>query len=104
MIAFGQDEKSETFKKAFPDSFKRHFFRTIKAVSDRKGAKLSYAEVRKRTRKMPPAFILTSGAGSCKLHKISCPTENCPYVTMNQKVIATLQQSKVKKGELPSRR
>ena len=43
LLSYGMDEKSETFKKSFPDSFKRYFFRLVKAMTDRKGAKLSYA-------------------------------------------------------------
>jgi hypothetical protein len=104
MVSFGQDENSAAFKKAFPENFKRHFFRVLKSVSDRKGAKMNYADVRKRTRKMPTSFVITSGPGSCKLHKHACPTENCPYTTMNKKVITTLQESKLKRAELPTRR
>jgi hypothetical protein len=31
-LAYGQDPNSETFKKSFPASFKRYFFKLVKSI------------------------------------------------------------------------
>lgn len=42
LLSYGMNEESDTFRKSFPSGFKRIFFRVLKAVSDRKGPRLSY--------------------------------------------------------------
>lgn len=31
-LSYGQDKNSETFKKSFPLSYKRHFFKLVKTI------------------------------------------------------------------------
>jgi len=38
---YGMKEESETYKKAYPDSFKRYFFRLIKTLSGKAPGKMS---------------------------------------------------------------
>lgn len=83
MLTYGMDEKSETFKKSFPSSFKRYFFRLVKSMTDKKGQRLTRQQVKQRARWMPPTFIIPSGKYRCTLHKISCPSNPCPYATLN---------------------
>lgn len=40
MSTYGMDENTETFKKAYPKTFQRYFFRWIKAITS-KGGKLN---------------------------------------------------------------
>lgn len=106
MVAYGEDVESEKFKKQFPQSFKRHFFRVVKVINDKKGPKLSYADVKKRLKHMPPAFIVNSAPGNCSLHtKGSCPKGvACPYVTHNKKIIGTISRKIATQGEIPTHR
>lgn len=106
LLTYGMDEASSTFKKSFPDSYKRAFFRVIKALADRKSRRLPFAEVRRRVRKLPPSFITTCGpAGNCTFHNTTCPREPCPYATFNKKIIATVKAPRVPRvGKLPTRR
>lgn len=90
MISYGQDEKSDTFKKSFPATFMRLFFRYVKAIANTRGCKLSIRQVNKRFRKLPTAFLIPAGRNRCTMHDISCPQgADCPFVTLNQKVILT---------------
>jgi hypothetical protein len=63
------------------------FFRYVKALSNKKGDSMAFNQIKKRFKKIPPAFIIASGAKRCKIHEFGCPTEDCPYITMNHKVI-----------------
>lgn len=95
MITYGMKNNSETMKKAYPDTFGRYFFRYVKAISDKKGTGISLADVKKRFKKLPAAFIIPAGKKRCTMHDISCPTEDCEYLTANKKIILT---SKVQKN------
>jgi len=95
MLTYGMKENSETMKKAYPDTFARFFFRYVKAISDKKGTGLKLNDIKKRFKKLPAAFIITAGKKRCTMHDISCPTEDCEYVTANKKIIMT---SKVQKN------
>jgi hypothetical protein len=89
MLTYGMTEGSETMKKAYPDTFARYFFRWVKCISDKKGTGLSLAQLKKRFRKLPAAFIISAGKQRCTMHEFSCPTEDCPFVTNNKKIIMT---------------
>jgi len=81
------NEDSETYKKSYPESFVRYFFRFVKSIGVKRGNKLSLAQVKRRIKKIPPAFIISAGVKRCLMHEITCPTEDCPYITMNKKII-----------------
>ena len=57
-ITYGQDVKSETFKKSFPASFKRYFFKLVKNIiisnKTKKGDKPVFP-------KQPPSLKMTVG-------------------------------------------
>jgi len=55
-LAYGQDPNSETFKKSYPDSYKRYFFRLVKSiiVTGKKGNKKMLLQ--------PPAIVMAVGA------------------------------------------
>ena len=40
---YGMKEDSETYKKAYPESFKRYFFRLIKTISSKKAGTMRTA-------------------------------------------------------------
>ena len=87
MLTYGMKENSETMKKAYPDTFARLFFRYVKAISDKKGTGLKLNEVHKRFKNLPAAFMISAGKKRCTMHDISCPTQDCPYVTNNKKIV-----------------
>lgn len=89
MLTYGMKENSETMKKAYPDTFARLFFRYVKAISDKKGTGLKLSEVHKRFKNLPAAFIISAGKKRCTMHDISCPTQDCPYITNNKKIVMT---------------
>jgi len=53
--AYGQDKNSETFKKSFPLSYKRYFFKLVKNIITGKTGK-------KSINKNPVSLLMTSGA------------------------------------------
>ena len=54
-VAYGQDPTSETFKKSFPLSFKRYFFKLVKnIIINTKGKKV--------LAKKPASLVMTVGA------------------------------------------
>jgi hypothetical protein len=58
-IAYGQDPNSETFKKSYPSSFKRYFFKLVKNIIINKGNKVLC--------KRPAALVMTVGAREAKI-------------------------------------
>jgi hypothetical protein len=58
-LAYGQDPNSETFKKSFPASFKRYFFKLVKSIiQTAKGKTLC---------KRPATLVMTVGAREQKI-------------------------------------
>jgi len=55
------NEKSETFKKSYPDTFVRYFFRFVKSIQGKRGGAITFAKAKKRLHRIPPAFIIPSG-------------------------------------------
>lgn len=53
-ISYGQDVNSETFKKSFPPSYKRYFFKLVKNIVRTKNGKLEIL-------RNPPSLTMTSG-------------------------------------------
>ena len=78
-ITYGTKKDSETFKKSYPNSFKKSFFQIVKSFVRVRGKGL------KRLRNAPPTFILPGGK-RCHMHQYTCP-EDCQYTTLNQKVL-----------------
>jgi hypothetical protein len=106
MISYGQDEESETFKKSYPASFQRYFFRFVKAISNKSGTRLNFNQIKRRFMKLPTAFLISAGVNKCTMHSQGdCPSGvDCPYVTMNQKVIITHKYNKKRMPKLSSLR
>jgi hypothetical protein len=48
MISYGMDEQSETFKKSYPDTFVRYFFRFVKALQGKRGGAIDFKKAKKR--------------------------------------------------------
>jgi len=91
-LTYGTNENSETAKKAFPDKFKIYFFRIVKSIGTikrGKGAKthVNAGRVRNKCKKMPPMFLIGGGKGKCTIHEFGCPSEECPYITHNKKIV-----------------
>jgi len=62
-VAYGQDPKSETYKKSFPQSFKMYFFKLVKSIIvtvKNKKAVVSYC-------KKPGSMIMAVGARESKI-------------------------------------
>jgi len=86
--SYGMDENSETFKKLFPDTFKRRFMRLCDSVGDpRKARRTEFKKVKKQFKTMPPNFIISAGLKRCTMHDTSCPVEPCPYISANKKIV-----------------
>ena len=68
LLTYGIKEGSETHKKSYPESFVRFFFRFVKAIGVKKGHKLDFAQVKRRIKKLPPAFIIHPGKKRCLVH------------------------------------
>ena len=68
-------EDSETYKKAYPESFKRYFFRLIKTLSSKKAGAMKNAQVYKNSRVLPTTFMV-GGAPD-------------PRRTFNKKIVMT---------------
>lgn len=49
-LTIGMQENSITYKKLYPDTFARFFFRFVKAISNRKGTGLRLNQVKRRLR------------------------------------------------------
>lgn len=74
LLSYGQNEESETFKKSYPDSFQRYFFRYVKAISDKRGSKMGLQQIKRRFKKLPTAFLVSGSAQRCTMHdQVSCP-------------------------------
>lgn len=52
-VAYGQDPESDTYKKSFPTSYKRYFFKLVKNITVKKGKTV--------IPKVAPSMILTVG-------------------------------------------
>lgn len=89
--AYGQDKKSDTYKKSYPSSFKKYFFGLVKSfVKSKRG---QY----KRVKNAPPTFILAGGR-KCHIHEFGCP-EGCQFVTLNKRVVLRTAMMKKKERE-----
>jgi len=77
-MTYGMKGDSQTFKKSFPMTFKRYFFKMLRSIvkTDRGLKRLKVA---------PPAFIIPGGQ-KCTIHDFTCP-EDCTYTTLNKKVV-----------------
>lgn len=82
-------EDSETMKKAYPDSFKRYFFRLIKTLNGKRPGRMSNKDVYKGAKRLPTTFMVAGTSKRCTIHEFSCPTEPCPYRTHNKKIVMT---------------
>lgn len=92
MSTYGMQEGTETYKKAFPKTFQFYFFRWIKAITTKTGklnlnTEAGMAKARKQFKHLPQAFIIPAGKQKCTMHANGCPTENCPYLSVNKKVV-----------------
>jgi hypothetical protein len=65
MLSYGMKVDSETYKKSYPDSFVRYFFRFVKSIGAKRGNKLNLAQVKRRIKSIPPAFIISAGIKRC---------------------------------------
>lgn len=66
-ITYGTKKNSETYKKSFPTTFKRYFFKLVKSfIKTSKGIK--------RLRNPPPTFIVPGGK-RCTMHEKGCPND-----------------------------
>ena len=86
---YGMKEGSETMKKAYPDSFKRYFFRLIKTLNGKRPGRMSNKDVYKGAKRLPTTFMVAGTSKRCTIHEVSCPTEPCPYRTHNKKIVMT---------------
>lgn len=69
---YGTKKDSNTYKKSFPSTFKRYFFKALKSfVKTEKGVK--------RLKNPPPTFMVTGGK-RCTIHDVGCP-DDCYYAT-----------------------
>lgn len=59
-LAYGQDPNSETFKKSFPSSFKRYFFKLVKSIILNSKGKAVLC-------KRPATLVMAVGAREAKL-------------------------------------
>ena len=67
-LTYGTKKDSETYKKSFPNEFKRYFFQIVKSfVKTEKGGlkKLRYA----------PATFIIPGGKRCTMHQYECPID-----------------------------
>ena len=62
LLTYGMKEDSETMKKAYPESFKRHFFRLIKTLNGKKPGNMSNKEVYKGAKRLPTTFMVAGNA------------------------------------------
>ena len=72
-------EDSETYTKAYPESFKSYFFRLIKTLSSKKAGSMKNAQVYKNSKALPTTFMV--GAAPDPRH------------TFNKKLEKTEQQT-----------
>lgn len=82
-------EGSETMKKAYPESFKRYFFRLIKTLNGKPVGKMTNKDVYKGAKRLPTTFMVAGTSKRCTIHEFSCPTNPCPYRTHNKKIVMT---------------
>ncbi len=86
---YGMKAYSETYKKAYPDKFKRHFFHLIKTLNGKPAGKMTAKQVNKNARRLPTTFMVAGTSKRCTIHEFSCPSEPCPYRTHNKKIVMT---------------
>ena len=89
LSTYGMKEGSETMQKAYPESFKRYFFRLIKTLNGKRPGKMTTREVYKGARRLPTTFMVAGTSKRCTIHEFSCPEEVCPYRTHNKKIVMT---------------
>ena len=63
-------KNSETYKKAYPESFKRYFFHLIKTLNGKKPGKMRNAQVYKQSRRLPTTFMVAGNPNSTHNKKI----------------------------------
>lgn len=95
----GFKELRSHFVKPFPDSFKRHFYRILKATMDRKGARMSYKDVKTRLKHMPTSFVCNSSNGTSSAH-----TAMATVFTHNKKVVNVIKGQQVLTSTCPTHR
>ena len=66
---YGMKKNSETYKKAYPESFKRYFFRLIKTLSSKRAGTMKNSDVYKNSRTLPTTFMV-AGNGKTANKKI----------------------------------
>lgn len=86
---YGMKEESETFKKAYPEKFKRYFFHLIKTLNGKAPGKMSNRQVYKNSRRLPTTFMVAGTSKRCTIHEFGCPVEPCAYRTHNKKIVMT---------------
>ena len=69
VISYGMNKKGETFKKFYPNTFARCFFRYVKAISNKQGTKLDMKQIQRRYKLLATAFIIPSGVNTTTHNK-----------------------------------
>ena len=54
----------KSFKKDYPENFKRYFFRLIKTLNGRKPGKMKNIDVYKGARRLPTTFMVAGNANT----------------------------------------
>lgn len=67
---YGMQEGSETYKKAYPESFKRYFFHMIKTLNGKAPGKMSRTQAYKQSRRLPTTFMVAGNPNSSHNKKI----------------------------------
>jgi hypothetical protein len=93
---FKMDKKTFTVdKRAYPEKFSKHFFEKLRAI----GKKPKFTEKTRGIRTLKrrkPLMFMNAGSRKCALHNtVMCPTQPCPYTTLNKKIALTMRHSRL---------
>lgn len=102
-VEFTFDSKTfSVHKNPFPELFKRHFFKKLKLCDSSLRPYLPKTDKKVRnTRRKPPMMFMNGGSRRCVLHTVSCPTQPCPYASLNKKIMLTRLHAKQAAKEVP---
>lgn len=67
---YGMKEESETYKKAYPEKFKRYFFHLIKSLNGKPPGKMSNKQVYKQSKRLPTTFFVAGNPNQSYNKKI----------------------------------
>ena len=65
---YGMKVDSETYKKAYPDKFKRYFFHLIKSLNGKAPGKMTNKQVYKQSKRLPTTFMVAGTSKRCTIH------------------------------------